>query len=493
MYWLPLLSALPFTAAVSGIDAWLRYAPIPNAESLQGSVPGRVVALNESSESPVYTAGQELAQGISGILGKDVEIGDGAGAPQPYGSERKRGRGSGRPGRPGRPGHGGGGHGPGQGSGTITVGTVDQFADASIDVDAEGDLEDDGYHIIIAGSDVHIIGSNQRGALYGAFKYLNALAQGNAITESYTSNPSAPIRWVNQWDNLQDGGTHGSVERGYGGESIFYWNGSVREDLSRVPQYARLLASIGVNAAIVNNVNANESMVEPRIMEGLKRVADLMRPYGVQIGVALNFATPQLLGVLDTFDPLDESVIGFWNERTNMFYEYIPDLVGYLIKASSEGQPGPLTYNRTLADGANLFADPLLEHGGICMFRAFVYDYTTLNETLDWRADRANAAVEFFEGLDGAFDDNVVIQSKSKIWKALIKHGTRTSTDNSGVQLSMAQSTFKSVSQLLRSSLTSRTLKKRSSFRSRRNTSVNRTILSTSRTYGKASSTSTCE
>lgn len=392
MLWQLLLAALPLTAAETGIDAWLRYARVPNAQRLQHAVPGRIVALNQSQDSPVYTAGQELAQGISGILGKEVDVSGGnSGGPRPYG-------GRGRPG--------------GHRSGTLTVGTVDQFADASIEVEIEDELVADGYHVHISRGNVHIVGSNQRGALYGAFNYLNALAQGNVPSKSYSSNPDAPIRWVNHWDNLQDGGTHGSVERGYGGESIFFWDGAVRKDLSRVPQYARLLASIGINGAIINNVNANESMVEPRIVEGLTRIADLMRPYGIQIGMSLNFATPQLLGVLDTYDPLEQSVVEFWEDRTTDIYEHIPDLAGYLIKASSEGQPGPLTYNRTLADGANLFANALQPHGGIVMFRAFVYDSTTLNQTLDWRADRANAAVEFFEGLDGEFDDNVVIQSK---------------------------------------------------------------------------------
>lgn len=390
MLWILLLSALlPLASAVSGIDAWLRYARVPNANSLRHAVPNSIVALNQSSESPVYTAGQELAAGISGILGKECKVGHGASGWSRHDPK-------------------GGKH----GRGTLTVGTVDQFADASVNVDVTDELMDDGYHVRVSGQDVHIIGSNQRGALYGAFNYLNSLSQGKVPSESYTSNPDAPIRWVNQWDNLQDGGTHGSVERGYGGESIFFWDGGVREDLSRVPQFARLLASVGINGAIINNVNANESMVEPRIVEGVKRIADLMRPYGVQVGMALNFATPQLLGVLDTFDPLDDSVIKFWEDRTTDIYQHIPDLAGYLIKASSEGQPGPLTYNRTLAEGANVFANALLHHGGTCMFRAFVYDSTSLNETEDWRADRANAAVEFFSGLDGEFDDNVVLQSK---------------------------------------------------------------------------------
>ena len=376
------LSALHCALAeqnVTGIDAWLRYARIPNADDFKGRVPGCIVALNDSEMSPVYTAGQELMKGMSGILGAELDVTysmDAAGS-------------------------------------KLVVGSMDQYDGASIDMSNDMDLIDDGYHIAFSGSEIHIIGSNQRGALYGAFKLLGWLAQGTLPEESYTSNPDAPIRWGNQWDNLQDGGTHGSVERGYAGDSIFFWDGGVREDLSRVPMYARLLSSVGINGLIVNNVNANESMVEPRIVEGLKRIADLMRPYGVQIGISLNFATPELLGVLDTFDPLDDSVIQFWHDRTSTIYESIPDMAGYLVKANSEGQPGPLTYNRTLAEGANLFAKSLQPYGGVCMFRGFVYDHTSLNQTENWRADRANAAVEFFDGLDGEFDDNVVVQSKS--------------------------------------------------------------------------------
>lgn len=217
---------------------------------------------------------------------------------------------------------------------------------------------------------------------------------------------------MQQWDNLRDGGTHGSVERGYAGDSIFFWDGEVREDLTRASQYARLLASIGINAVIVNNVNSNETILNSTNLDGVARIADAFRPWGVQLGLSLYFASPEALGDLDTFDPLNSSVIEWWNDKTDEIYERIPDFVGYLVKANSEGQPGPAEYNRTLADGANLFARALEPHGGLIMFRAFVYDHTSLNQTLDWTADRANAAVEFFDGLDDEFLPNVVVQIK---------------------------------------------------------------------------------
>jgi alpha-glucuronidase len=211
---------------------------------------------------------------------------------------------------------------------------------------------------------------------------------------------------------MQDGGTHGSVERGYGGKSLFFWEGKVRDDLTRAGQYARILASIGINAVVVNNVNADPNTLKPENMDGLARIADVFRPYGVQLGLSLNFASPQTLGGLSTFDPLDATVVAWWQNIADELYKRIPDMAGYLVKANSEGQPGPMTYNRTLADGANMFAHTVKPHGGVVLFRAFVYNSQTLNQTLDWKADRANAAVQYFDGLDDKFADNVVIQIK---------------------------------------------------------------------------------
>ncbi|KAF2150829.1 glycoside hydrolase family 67 protein [Myriangium duriaei CBS 260.36] len=369
----PLISLV---AAETGIDAWLRYARLPSAESFHSSIPGSIVVLNQTQGSPVFTAGQELQKGLNGIFGK------------PCGYENSSST-----------------------TGSATVGTVEQYCAAGGEATTVPALEQDGYWLDIQGSTVRILGQNERGALYGAFQYLSMLAQGNLTSVTYASNPSAPVRWVNQWDNLQAGGTHGSVERGYGGPSIFFANGSVKADLSRAAQYARILASVGINGVVVNNVNANESMVTPHILDGLKRIADEFRPYGVQLAMSPYFASPQALHQLNTSDPLDPAVINWWQNVTDMLYERVPDMGGFLIKANSEGQPGPLSYNRTLAQGANLFAKAVQSYGGIVMFRAFVYDSTTFNET-QWREDRANAAVQFFDGLDGEFDDNVIVQIK---------------------------------------------------------------------------------
>ncbi|SPO07453.1 probable Alpha-glucuronidase A [Cephalotrichum gorgonifer] len=375
-----LLASIGLAAAEDGLAAWLRYAPVPYAKCHHKNLPSVIVTLNATEGLPVYTAGQELADGISSMFGKKLTFDE----PDSHGNHRP----------------------------TVTVGTVEAFSASGGDIEDLPELITDGYFLDISGGNVLILGQNERGALYGTFQYLERLAQGKVSDDSIASNPDAPIRWVNQWDNLQDGGTHGSVERGYGGDSIFFWDGKVRDDLTRVGLYARLLASIGLNAVVANNVNANETILTPENLDGFARIADAMRPYGVQLGMALNFASPQLLGDLDTFDPLEQSVIDWWHTTTDSIYERIPDMAGYLVKANSEGQAGPLTYNRTLADGANLFAGALKPHGGTMMFRAFVYDHKNLNQTLDWKADRANAAVDFFDVLDPDFADNVVIQVK---------------------------------------------------------------------------------
>lgn len=385
LLWLAALGLASVVNAEDGLNAWLRYARIPSANRYHNQVPSSIVLLNATEGSPVYTAGEELEQGISGIFGKSC------------GSDKGRGRGHGN---------------WNSKSSTATVGTVRAFtAENPKDAKSLPELVDDGFYLKVSRGNVLILGQNERGALYGTFHYLSLLAQGNVSDFTLTSNPDAPIRWVNQWDNMQNGGTHGSVERGYGGNSIFFWDGKIRDDLTRAAQYARLLASIGINAVVVNNVNANASLLRPENMDGLARIANAFRPYGVQLGMSLNFASPQEFG-LTSFDPLDEAVINFWQGKTDELYKRIPDMAGFLVKANSEGQPGPMTYNRTLADGANLFARCLKPHGGIILFRAFVYDHRTLNQTLDWKADRANAAVHYFDGLDDKFDDNVVIQIK---------------------------------------------------------------------------------
>ncbi|KAK0628390.1 putative alpha-glucuronidase A [Bombardia bombarda] len=375
--WGLLLLSVSIATAENGSNGWLRYAPLPDnlrqhASSL--ALPSAIVTLNSTEASPIQTAGKELAAGIQGVLGRSLQVSHDIATASDLSS-------------------------------SILVGTVATYSSAGYGSLNASSFAADGFWLRVNGSSVTIISQNERGALYGAFEYLSRISQGDFSDVDLLSNPDAPIRWVNQWDNLE-----GTIERGYAGPSIFFSNGLIVQDLTRVSQYARLLASVRVNAIVVNNVNANPSLLNETNIEGLGRIADAMRPYGVQVGISLNFASPDLLGGLKTFDPLESSVITWWTDKTDELYKRIPDFAGYLVKANSEGQPGPLTYNRTLADAANLFARALQPHGGIVMFRAFVYDHHL--DPANWKADRANAAVEFFKELDGQFLDNVVVQIK---------------------------------------------------------------------------------
>lgn len=360
------------TSPETGLDAWLRYAALPYETRGSHKQFSTIAALNNSEKSPVFVAAQEVQKGIGGILGQQVNITFVI---------------------------------PQTGS-NIIIGTTDSYASAGGNIENVPKLREDGFWLSTKGDSVYVLGQNERGAIYGAFEYLSRLAQGNFSEVAYATNPSAPIRWVDQWDNLD-----GSIERGYGGKSIFFKDGYVLDDLTRVAQYARLLSSIRLNGAIVNNVNAGFSLLSPTNLKGLKRIADTMRPYGIRIGISLFFDSPRELGGLATSDPLDPAVIKWWADITTQVYNHVPDLLGYLIKANSEGQPGPLTYDRTLADGANMFARALRPHGdGIVMYRAFVYNHH-LDES-NWKNDRANAAVEYFKHLDEEFDDNVIVQIK---------------------------------------------------------------------------------
>ncbi|MBV9084287.1 MAG: glucosiduronase, partial [Acidobacteriaceae bacterium] len=251
-----------------------------------------------------------------------------------------------------------------------------------------------------------ITASNDRGVLYGTFALLRKIALGQELDHiGEQQSPYAPIRWTNEWDNLD-----GSIERQYGGRSIFFEGGNVLPDLTRAGDYARLLASIGVNGCTVNNVNADLRVLTPEFLPQLARIADVFRPWGVRMSISVDFGSPKTLGHLDTFDPLDPKAAEWWKQKAGEVYRAIPDLGGFLLKADSEGRVGPSTYGRTHADAANVIARALKPHGGVLVYRAFVY-----NHHMDWRNlknDRARAAVDNFAKLDGQFDDNVVVQIK---------------------------------------------------------------------------------
>jgi len=251
-----------------------------------------------------------------------------------------------------------------------------------------------------------LVGGSGRGVLYGAFDLLRRMSQGQTLDSiNVAENPAMPIRWVDEWDNPD-----GSIERGYAGRSIFFDGGNVRQDLAPVAEYARLLASVGINGCNVNNVNAAPQLIDSDHIKQLARIADAMRPWGVRLAMSVAIASPQTIGGLATYDPLDAAVKAWWAAKVNEIYTLIPDFAGFTVKADSEGQPGPASYGRTPADAANLLANALKPHGGVVLYRAFVY-----NHHADWRdpkADRARAAYDIFQPLDGKFADNVIVQTK---------------------------------------------------------------------------------
>ncbi len=253
---------------------------------------------------------------------------------------------------------------------------------------------------------VIVAGSNEHGALFGAFDLLRHIATDADVARlDVIEAPAMSIRWVDQWDNAD-----GTVTRGYGGPSIFFQDGHVRDDLSAVTEYARLLASVGINGCNVNNVNDAAPFLAPDMIKGLARIADTMRPWGVRLAISVDIASPQKIGGLKTFDPLDPDVKAWWTAKVNEVYQQIPDLAGVTVKADSEGQPGPASYGRSPADAANVLAIALAPHGGVVLYRAFVYD-----NHLDYsnmKADRARAAYDIFHPLDGQFAPNVIVQIK---------------------------------------------------------------------------------
>lgn len=261
-----------------------------------------------------------------------------------------------------------------------------------------------GHHLLT------VADGDGRGVLYGVFRLLERLGtEATDFSSAEESAPRAPIRWVNQWDNMD-----GSIEGGYAGRSIFFDAGEVRADLTRAGQYARLLASIGVNGCTINNVNADLQMLSPERLFGVARIANEFRRWGVRLSLAVDLSSPQTVGGLSTFDPLDPSVAKWWRKKVDDIYQQIPDFGGFVVKADSEGRVGPSKYGRTPSDAANVLARVLQPHHGIVLYRGFVY-----NHHLDWRdpkADRARAGYDNFHYLDGKFESNVIVQ---------IKHGCR--------------------------------------------------------------------
>ena len=370
------VAAFPLTAdAETGAEAWLRYSRLdpPRQQAYQG-LPFKTTLLGDSVV--LKTAQQELVRGIAQMLGEPLSA-------APVWS-------------------------PGA---AIVLAKLADLRALAPKLNFPPELALDGYWLKranIHGSECLLVAaSTDRGVLYGVFALLSKIARGDSLADiDEVHRPYAPVRWVNQWDNLD-----GRIERGYGGASIFFADGKVRSELIRAGQYARLLASIGINGCTINNVNAAPAVLEDGFIAQVSRVADVFRPWGVQLSLSVDLSTPKVIGGLDTFDPLDPRVEQWWRKKVDEIYRFIPDFGGFVVKADSEGRLGPSTYGRTPADAANAIARALRPHGGVVFYRAFVY-----NHHLDWqdlKNDRAKAAYDNFHPFDGAFEDNVIIQIKN--------------------------------------------------------------------------------
>src|SRR5262245_51941983 len=361
-------------SAETGYAAWLRYSAIePEQKDRYNAVPRRVLLLGDSVV--LKTARDEAIRGLTSMLGEPVT------------ALTERGSGS-----------------------IILMGTLDRVRAIVDDPGVPTQLRADGFWlgraIMKQGPALVVAGQSDRGVLYGAFALLRRVgARADLAQINDREEPAAPVRWINHWDNLD-----GTIERGYAGRSIFFENGRVADDLTRVQDYARLLASVGINGLTINNVNANPQVIADAFLPQLKRVADVLRPWGITLSVSIDFSSPRRIGGLDTFDPLDARVAAFWKDRVDAIYRAVPDLGGVVLKADSEGRLGPSAYGRTHADAANVIARALAPHGGLIFYRGFVYDHL-----MDWRNpknDRARAAYDNFHALDGRFDANVVLQIK---------------------------------------------------------------------------------
>lgn len=362
--------ALPGRAAAeTGYDLWLRYQPVEPV--WQQRYASAVTHVTAPPRSPTIDAAlDELRRGLAGMVGqapvrREAVMGDGA----------------------------------------IVLGTAGSPLIASLNLPVAR-LGSEGYLIrsaTIGGKRVTVIAANQDvGLLYGVFRFLKLIQTRQQIDDlDIADAPKLKVRVLNHWDNLDR-----YVERGYAGQSIWDWQKLPGHKDPRYTDYARANASIGINGTVLTNVNANADVLRPEWLQRVKALADVFRPYGIKVYLTARFSAPIELGGLKTADPLDPQVAAWWKAKVEEIYRVIPDFGGFLVKANSEGQPGPNDYKRTHADGANMLADALAPHGGTLMWRAFVY----AAENPD---DRHKQAYTEFQPLDGKFRDNVLVQVKN--------------------------------------------------------------------------------
>jgi len=355
-----------------GYRLWLRYDLISDKQKLT-DYNNRITQIVISGNSAtIIAAKEELIKGLNGLLGKNIEVPD---------KITK--------------------------SGAIIAGTP-QNLKIITKLNLEEKLKtigNEGFiiqNILIGGNSCIAIAANTDiGILYGIFEFLRLIQTESNISDlSIISSPKIQFRLLNHWDNMNE-----TVERGYAGESLWRWFELPEYKRLRYKDYARANASIGINGTVLNNVNASPLILSNEYLLRIAAIADVFRPYGIKVYLSVNFASPKDLDGISTADPLDSLVVDWWKKKINEIYNYIPDFGGFLVKANSEGLPGPLDYGCTHSDGANMLADALAPHGGIVMWRAFVYHPSN--------DDRAKQAYNEFVPLDGKFRKNVIIQVKN--------------------------------------------------------------------------------
>lgn len=371
-----LLAALALMAcsagarAEDGYNLWLRYAPLdPVLAADYATQLGEVVAPDQTPT--LRAARDELVRGLTGLLGTAPRIQNESSA----------------------------GH-------VLALGTPQSSVLIAPFREEVESLGEEGYLLKRTrrdGRDMLLVASRSDiGVLYGAFHLLRLLQTGASLDHlDLHESPKVRLRVLDHWDNLD-----GYVERGYAGRSLWEWQTLPEWRDPRYTDYARANASLGINGTVLNNVNANAQSLAPQYLDKAAALADVFRPYGIRVYLSARFSAPIELGGLKTADPLDPAVQRWWRDKADEIYQRIPDFGGFLVKANSEGQPGPQDYGRSHAEGANLLADALAPHGGVVMWRAFVYAH-------DVPADRATQAYTEFAGLDGAFRPNVVLQVKN--------------------------------------------------------------------------------
>ena len=357
--------------AESGYDLWLRYERLPEARREQALDQFHVIAAPLGGHPAIDAAAEELQRGLGAMLGREVPV-----VPCPDDDP------------------------------SFPDGAVSLCGIASVRVTrAMQSLSADGYFVESSRSGENPltrINGSPVGMLYGSFALLRHLATGgDPVSIELVAAPKIEHRLLNHWDNLDR-----SVERGYAGLSLWDWMTLPELKSQRYVDYARANASIGINGTVLNNVNSRADSLTAEYIEKAAALADVFRPYGIRVYLSARFSAPREIGGLETADPLDPAVRAWWRDKAAEIYSAIPDFGGFLVKANSEGQPGPQDYGRTHADGANMLAEALAPHGGIVMWRAFVYSDTNPE-------DRAKQAYSEFMPLDGEFADNVIVQVKN--------------------------------------------------------------------------------